>query len=475
MSQATRLSKGHAARQPGPINEVPFEIITEVFKLAVLSSEAGRSHGVDALCLVCRDWNRIANETSDLWTKVTLAYSLHASQFSAAQKRLRASEQRAIDVVIDLCHSTSDEFGEGYRRTRDPAQFRAMVAVLQGSKHRWKSISIKSNGWMPIDNDFLFHEARKISGFPLLESISFEGRSGVSGVKDVRYSTHPTLKLPPTFYNGDALIPTLQEVSLSAVRVDWNSAAGCFRNLRKLKIKDPNWRTGPTLEAFAELLAASPGLETLDVTGYCALGYTEHETPLVHLSALKHLIFGWTTVDFACRFFEMLNVPESLETLSLIDVDSGEREMQFTPNEDSTNVFKVLANLEPHPSPTSTLRLKSLSMSWVTSDHNTVIAFLEKVPVVEEIRLTDVSLDVLEAIAALVESQCLWSLKKLYIRWIWNGGRGSPEAHLVTDHLRNHGLQVTVEETAEQEKSQTPITLQTPMALEARLPEKGGE
>jgi hypothetical protein len=57
---------------------------------------------------------------------------------------------------------------------------------------------------------------------------------------------------------------------------------------------------------------------------------------------------------------------------------------------------------------------------------------------VEEIRLTDVNLGVLEGIAeALAEPGHFKSLKKIYIQWIWNGGFETEEAGLFTDRIRD--------------------------------------
>lgn len=74
----------------------------ELFKFAVLSSEEARSRGAQDLCLVDKGWNNISNATSDLWTKVTLTYPLCANELSAAQKWLKTSKPRAVDIKIDL-------------------------------------------------------------------------------------------------------------------------------------------------------------------------------------------------------------------------------------------------------------------------------------------------------------------------------------------------------------------------------------
>ena len=487
MSRITRPSeesRRDITFQPGPINKVPPEIVSEIFKFAVLSSEEARSHGVKALCLVDQDWNHIAKGTSDLWTKITFTYPLHADQLSAARKWLKTSEQKPIDVEIDLCDPGWDELGmEAFHLLEDLAPIQDMTAALRGSEHRWRSISIRSDTWRPI---YEFLQAWEIPSLPLLETISLERGNEVMGVGYIREDPLPSLGSLTLFGSNGTLMPKLREVSLIAVHVDWASAANSFRDLRKLEIKNQHHRVGPTSEQFATLLAATPRLEMLDVAGYCpdhGASPTQVRIPPVHLTALKHFGLGWSCFDCACDLLMVLQIPESLESLSLNDTESGlgarqdEETDLFTYNDDSTPIFELLTGLEPagpgNKDPSnpwiSILGLKTLSVSWAESDHPAVLAFLENAPMIEEIRLTDVSQGVLEGIAALVETHGPRSLKKLSIQWIWNDGYESPEAHLVADLLGNHGFQVTVE------KFTGPDGGLTPMALEALFNNEGGK
>jgi len=488
MFQTTRISKGSRsgiASQPGPITDVPQEIVMEVFRFAVLSSEEGRSNGVKALCLVGKEWNQIANCTSDLWTKITLAYPLHKDQLSAVKKWIKTSEQRAIDLEIDLCDPAWNELkDEFFHPFADPARLWDVILVLQGSEHRWRSISFKSDVWKPIH---MFLRLWEIHSLPLLESISFQRGSESQGRESTRFIPRPFFDLPILFGGKGTHMPKLRKVSLSAVHLDWTSATASFQNLRELRIRNQNYDVGPTYRQFAALLAASPRLETLDITGYFPIQSTGHELPLVYLPALKHLVFGWTGIGHA-HILEMFQIPESLETLSLIDVESGlgiyhERVTGLsTHHEKSSAIFNYLADLgSRHPRKDdprdrdyqkpwiSLLGLKSLSVSWVDSNPDSVSAFLKEAEMIEEIHLTDVSLGVLYGIAALAITGELQSLKRLHIRWIWNGGYEPPNAHTATDLLRDNGFQVTVEKFTGEAGFGS-----TPMGLEAIFNEQNG-
>ena len=269
MFRATRRSEENqrdVTSKPGPITKVPLEIVTEIFKFVVLSSEEARSHGVKDLCLVGQDWNHVAKATPDLRTKVTLAYPLHAGQLSAAQKWLKTSEQKAIDVEIDLCDSAWDKFGEeAFHPLEDPAQLQGTITVLRGSEHRWRSIFIKSDVWRPI-REFL--QAWAIPG-PPPTGIDFLRKrcNELLGGEYIRWAPRQSFESPILFGGNGTLMPKLREVSLSAVHVDWTSAAISFRDLRKLEIKNQHYEVGPTFKQFSALLAVSLRLKFLDVIG----------------------------------------------------------------------------------------------------------------------------------------------------------------------------------------------------------------
>ena len=154
---------------PSPISKLPHEIVREIFKFVVLSSEKARSHGVKSLCLVDRRWNDIANAMSILWAEITLTYPLDGDRLPAAQKWLKTSGSKVIDLKVDFCYPTLSESGKDNWVL--PADFlRGMIAELCGSEHRWRSISVLFDIWGPTEK---LLGAWVTLSFPALESISF--------------------------------------------------------------------------------------------------------------------------------------------------------------------------------------------------------------------------------------------------------------------------------------------------------------
>lgn len=299
--------------EPSHIANVPDNVIAEIFIFVVHSSEEARYHAVEALCRVQKLWNRIANKTPDLWTMVTFAHPRHSDKLSASLKRLKASEPRIIDVEIDFCKRSLH--GPG---VIDPPHM--LAALLRGSEHRMRSISIKSNV-----NNFVY----------------------------------------------DFL-----EIWTTPIPDKTLAAATPFQNLRKLEINSQAARRHPTIEQISAIVATSPGLEILDVSGFYSTILVA--LPQIQLPALKSLVLGRAKLGAACQFLSTLQTSETLEAFSLVNIKTGRR---FWKKLGSGRCFdtyiarticegpagfgpKILKDPRPSEPQISKLGLRSLSLSW---------------------------------------------------------------------------------------------------------------
>ena len=149
------------------------------------------------------------------------------------------------------------------------------------------------------------------------------------GLSNVAFEP-PRLIGPMTLFGRDASLPKLRDLSLTGVHVDWDDFLAGYRTLRKLELKNLAFNVAPSFEQFAEILSSSPRLEHLDVSGFCPEhhpepppGAPDPEVPVVYLPALKDFIFGWNDIDQGHKFLQMFQIGSSLETLVLIDTESG--------------------------------------------------------------------------------------------------------------------------------------------------------
>ena len=243
--------------------------------------------------------------------------------------------------------------------------------------------------------------------------------NGTFGQRDVGFDPVEFAQ-PMTLFGQRPL--KLRDLSLCGVHVSWNNICDRFQNLRKPELKNQTYDAGPSFEQFAEMLSSSPRLECLDVSGFCP----EHHTgppppadatlrvPVVHLPTLKEFTFGWKNIELGCEFLRMFQIGSSLESLALLDVQSGlacfedrqsgERGWDYS----SEWIFEDLHRLgiaaprderDVPPIPFICMRgVKRLEIAWTKAGVAEVVKFLGILTELEDIKLEDVDEDVLKAV-----------------------------------------------------------------------------
>lgn len=376
----------------------------QIFKTYAESYPEVLDQRVVDLCLVGKHWNAVANSTPQLWTKINLSspfphiFPFPDHQFAAVLKRVRASRLQKIDVSIDFRDPDWDGSETDYH-DEDPyipgehAWVIGIMVMLEGTEGRWRSIKVVSNTWVPL-YEFM-HDWRRFTHLPSLESISMQRDDSRLGLQGVSFSPRQLME-KKTLFGQNALLPKLRDVSLYAVHVDWNVC----QNLRKLEITNQTHDVGPSFEEFATMLSSSPRLECLSVYGFCP----EHHTvpalpaggipqlPVVHLPVLKEFVFGWKDVNLGCTFLRMFQIGDSLETLALLDTESG---FDYQPDpqtggrgwkQESQEIFEVLCELgsavprDKDDTPSgpfiSVRRLKRLRIYWTKAARSSLVPFL---------------------------------------------------------------------------------------------------
>ena len=427
-----------ASRSP-PITKLPAEVLMEIFKAYVKSYPEVLDQRVVDLCLVGKYWNAVANGTPELWTKINLSFPFADHHLAAMVKRIHASKLQEIDVSINFRdpHWDGGEYGDWFEIPKERVWTREVTAVLKGTEKRWKSIKVTSDIWLPF---YELMDEWTFAHLPSLESISMERVNTIFTLRDVPFDPRQLVG-PMTLFGPNASLPRLREASLFAVHVDWNDANACFRNLRRLEIMNQAYDVGPSFEQFAAMLCSSPQLEYLNVTGFCP------EPPLpvdgftviyvVPLPMLKEFIFGWKDVELGCTFLQMFQIGPSLESLTLLDTESGLSRWEDPQTgcwgwvQESQRIFETLSergsavpgdeeDLPPRPF-ISMRGVKRLRIAWTKAAPSSLAPFLTMLTGLEEIWLEDVDKNVLDDTAARIGDT--WRrLKKLDLRWTWHEG-----------------------------------------------------
>ena len=415
-------------------------MLTEIFKIYATSYPEVLDQTVVDLCLVGKHWNAVANCTPQLWTKINLSFPFAHRDLAVAQKRVHASKLEKIDVSIDFRDPNWDGYEPPSDEVTDESVWvRDIKAVLRGTEKRWRSIKVVSETWLPF---YKLMGVWKFPHLPSLGSISMERADRMFGMQNIPFDPQ-ALAGPMSLFGHNASLPSLTELSLSAVHVDWDEASVGCQNLRKLKITNQTYDVGPSFEQFAAMLSSSPRLEHLDVSGFCPEHHTgplalvsgDPSIPVVHLPMLKELTFGWKDADLGCSFLQMFQIGNSLESLTLLDTESGlgcwgdpqtggRRWVQ-----DSGRIFEVLGELgsaapgvrdDVPPGPfISMSRVKKLRIVWTKTGW--LAPLLETMEELEDIWLEDVSKEVLKAVSSVGSGRATAGrpLESLDLRWTW--------------------------------------------------------
>ncbi|KAF9648049.1 hypothetical protein BDM02DRAFT_2427725 [Thelephora ganbajun] len=432
-----------------PINKLPTEILIEIFKTYTESYPEVLDQRVVDLCLVRKYWNAVANDTPQLWTRINLSFPFTKRHLAAALKRVHASKLEEIDVSIEFRDPDWDgdeppyDEDEALHPTNESVWIQDIMTVLRDTEKRWKSIKVVSETWLPL---YKIMEGWTFTHLPSLGSISMERENTIFGMRDVPFDPQPLVG-PMTLFGHHVSLPKLRDLSLSAVHIDWDDASVGYQNLRKLEIINQTYDVGPSFEQFAAMLASSPRLEYLDVSGFCPEHHTgpappaggAPDIPIVHLPALKEFTFGWKDVELGCLFLQMFQIGSSLETLTLMDTESGFGYWEDPQTRDrgwsqeSQGIFETLYELgsaapgdkdDLPPGPFISMRgVKRLRIVWTKANRSSLVSFLMMLTELEDIWLEDIDRNVLEGVTWIRVGVSLTTvyrpLRGLDFRWTW--------------------------------------------------------
>ena len=438
----------------------------KIFETYAESYPTVRDQRVVDLCLVNKYWNTVANDTPQLWTRINLSFPFAEHQVAAAHKRVSASKLEKIDVSIDFrkpkwnWDEPVDDWDGSIRH-----QVREITNLLRGTEERWKSIKVVSHTWLPLH---MLMEVWTFTHLPSTESISMERDNSILGMWTIRQRPQSLIG-PMTLFGQNASLPKLRNLTLCGVHVDWDDASVCYQNLRKLEINKMTYDVGPSFEQFAAMLSSSPRLEYLDVTGFSP----EHHTipdppdgrlpkiPVVHLPALKELVFGWKNTEDGYSFLHTFQIGSSLERLTLIHTESCIRAQTKNRrpwwHQDSDRIFTALYNLglaapqdedDIPPGPFIAMRgMKNLRIIWTeVNARSSLVPFLTMLTGLESIWLEDVDMQVLEDVASVqvgMRSAMTSPPLTANLRWSWR--KEAPRlAEPSIVQLKNCGVKVTV-------------------------------
>ncbi|KAK0245292.1 hypothetical protein EDD85DRAFT_895670 [Armillaria nabsnona] len=176
----TNLLKRENSKQPAFINEMPTEILLDIFSQAIPSSAINpfdTTAGPWALSKVCKKWNSIITTYAPLWTNITIDTSSKAIDVS------KPYGKRLLDV---LKHSEDQPLSIRFVEGKDsvPSDTHILLRILVKHAPRWKKL------------DFTFSNPETIAvldairgRLDCLESLKISGSPGI--IADMPWSATP--------------------------------------------------------------------------------------------------------------------------------------------------------------------------------------------------------------------------------------------------------------------------------------------
>lgn len=282
------------------INHLPPEILTNIFRLVVWSSNEPRK-GVQwrlNLTWTCRNWRRVALADSTIWTAIWF----QTPHFERAFAWLERAGTAPVDLRIadtkenPLTLQTAAELID--RVFVKLSNIRMIIAVLVN--------------WDPIM--YLVHALGRVAtlGIPMiLERLELH-RSGAVYVQVSDDHAYAPFRQPMALFGG-AIVPSFRHLAFNGVHLDWERSP--IVNLTTLDLRRIPLERVPSLNVFRAMLANNSTLKKLILDG---AGPKWPDEPVITLKPipmpnLKGLIMGDFSLAYGRYVFTQLHAPNIIE------------------------------------------------------------------------------------------------------------------------------------------------------------------
>ncbi|KAK2467634.1 hypothetical protein APHAL10511_000489 [Amanita phalloides] len=299
---------------------LPVELLSCVFTL---------SDDPHILACVCKHWLRVARNTPRLWTRICVT----TLDMRHAVASLALSKKYPLDILIDARDDEWD-FSEPEVTPIDPSSthdpllapaiVRNALSLLLPHLHRWHSLTILTDTWMPMFLALnIINPAITTYGAPTLESLTLMRCNDFVSFSP---AFRPRRLMLPAFLGRKgkqdhldpvAMLPKLKHLHLTGVHLDWPALASAVERsqvggLTSFSLGSHSVQVRPNSTDFARLLQASPALEALSVTGSGPVPLFSSTSPSpqkVRLDKLRKLVIGYRSLREASAVFDAISAP----------------------------------------------------------------------------------------------------------------------------------------------------------------------
>ena len=277
------------------INELPAEVLVEIFRYVVLSTHVTVDDTTQKLRLtwVCRRFRGVALEDAILWGSITF-------NDPAPWERSLTFFARAKETPIEIW---LDDTEEGVPRL-NRHQVLVLAGRLKAKAHVLRSLAITLDDWACA---WFFLNAFADVSAPQLEYMQLHRGDKHPHLWSAARFPDPESAGPIPLFNSEA--PNVSCLFLKGISVDWDSVKTA--KLVELNIHQLAVDVCPTMEQFRALLAA-PNLMSLDMeeAGPIPLPPDEPYEEPVFMPKLRRLRIDCMRCETAVDILSCINAPD---------------------------------------------------------------------------------------------------------------------------------------------------------------------
>ncbi|KAL1670711.1 hypothetical protein GGF50DRAFT_122247 [Schizophyllum commune] len=303
-----------------PIQELPADILEDIFRLAVYHTrgpiDLANTRGT--LAAVCRSWRNIINADPTLWNTIRI-FEEHPWSMTALQ--VERSSGTFLDIRVD-----DEEREQRGLPLLTGEKWTSLIDILFSklSQIRMFIVTVKDMGSM----FYLIDRLRAAKGQPMmLQRLElFGGGQPYMFIPGADFEPKE-YQQPMALFDGYD-IPSLTHLTLKGVQIDWANTN--LSNLTTFDIRRFPPERSPSILKFREILSNCPNLENLTIDAAAPIPAQNQaeldatSTP-VELPNLKRLTVADLVPETAIALFKQFNAPgiKELTVLNLSTDDYG--------------------------------------------------------------------------------------------------------------------------------------------------------
>ncbi|KAG1783525.1 hypothetical protein EV702DRAFT_1190545 [Suillus placidus] len=360
------------------MNDLPPEIITHIFRIAVWSTStpAEGTHIRLLLTSVCAKWRRLMIEDCTLWSAI---WFRDPPPYERSLEWFKRAGGAPLDIRINEHDADWKSKDDDWRYKEDDHRFTTeqmeeLMDTLFVKVSQIRMLVLVVDNWPPA-----------LVVLDKLQDAAYAGKTINMERLEIHRMGQPFVWLgpgraPAVLFGGQTR--ALKYLCLSGIHIDWNATP--LSNLSTIDLRKIAMNVAPTLNRFREVLLACPRLQKLSLDGAGPqLSARKPDHVPIHLPHLKVLIIGGFSMLYSCYILSQFKAP-NVRDLTL---------MNLTGEDYTTTIAVITARYKE----LRLLTLYAVNISPTEVGTKAMVRFLYAMPYLSYLRIASMKWHVVEA------------------------------------------------------------------------------